>query len=58
MDFTKYPESLMKRIYTTNSVESNCLVKRIWIRSDGNFNSIEVLEINVYLQRESLMRTK
>jgi transposase-like protein len=59
MVFTKYPESLRKHIYTTNSVESiNSLVEKIRIRSDGYFNSVEVLEINIYLQRENLRRTK
>jgi transposase-like protein len=59
MAFTKYPESLRKHIYTTNSVESiNSLVEKIRIRSGSYFNSVEVLEINIYLQRENLRRTK
>jgi len=59
MVFTKYPESLRKHIYTTNSVESiNSLIEKIRIRSGGYFNSVEVLEINIYLQRENLRRTK
>jgi len=59
MAFIKYPESLRKHVYTTNSVESiNSLVEKIRIRSGGYFNSVEVLEINIYLQRENLRRTK
>jgi len=49
MAFIKYPESLRKHVYTTNSVESiNSLVEKIRIRSGGYFNSVEVLEINIY----------
>ncbi|AEM73559.1 LOW QUALITY PROTEIN: MULE transposase, conserved domain-containing protein [Caldicellulosiruptor acetigenus 6A] len=55
----KYPEELRKHIYTTNAVESiNSIIEKIRINSGGYFQSIDVLEINVYLQRENLHRTK
>lgn len=57
--FTKYPESLRKHIYTTNVVESvNSLIEKIRIKTGGYFNSVEVLEINIYLQRKNLKQTK
>jgi len=50
---------LRKHVYTTNSVESiNSLVEKIRIRSGGYFNSVEVLEINIYLQRGELEADK
>ena len=58
MVFTKYPEPLRKHIYTTNSVESvNSLIEKIRIKSGGYFNSINALEINIYLQRVNLRQT-
>lgn len=55
----KYPEELRKHIYTTNAVESiNSIIEKIRVNSGGYFQSIDVLEINVYLQRENLRRTK
>lgn len=57
--FTKYPEPLRKYIYTTNSVESiNSLIEKIRIKSGGYFSSVEMLEINIYLQRENLRQSK
>lgn len=59
MAFIKYPESLRKHIYTTNGVESiNSPIEKIRIKSGGYFNSVDVSEINIYLQRENLRRTK
>ena len=55
----KYPEDLRKHIYTTNAVESvNSIIEKIRINSGGYFQSVEVLEINIYLQRENLRRGK
>ena len=55
----KYPEELRKHIYTTNAVESvNSMIEKIRVNSGGYFQSVEVLEINIYLQRENLRRTK
>lgn len=57
--FIKYPYEIRRYIYTTNSVESvNSMIERIRIKSGGYFNSIENLEINIYLQRENLVKTK
>ncbi len=53
--FTKYPDEVRKHIYTTNAVESvNSLNEKIRIKLGGYFNSVDVLEINIYLQRENL----
>ncbi|AZT89249.1 IS256 family transposase [Caldicellulosiruptor changbaiensis] len=55
----KYPEDLRKHIYTTNAVESvNSIIEKIRINSGGYFQSVEILEINIYLQRENLRRGK
>ncbi|ADQ39611.1 transposase mutator type [Caldicellulosiruptor acetigenus I77R1B] len=57
--FTKYPDEVRKHIYTTNAVESvNSLIEKIRIKLGGYFNSVDVLEINIYLQRENLKQTK
>ncbi len=53
--FTKYLKHLRKHIYTTNVVESaNSLIEKIRIKTGRYFNSIEVLEINIYLQRKKI----
>lgn len=55
----KYPEDLRKHIYTTNAVKSvNSIIEKIRTNSGGYFQSVEVLEINIYLQRENLRRGK
>jgi transposase-like protein len=55
----KYPEDLRKHIYTTNAVESvNSIIEKIRINSGGYFQSVEILETNIYLQRENLRRGK
>ncbi|ADQ05534.1 transposase mutator type [Caldicellulosiruptor owensensis OL] len=57
--FTKYPDEVRKHIYSTNAVESvNSLIEKIRIKSGGYFNSMDILEINIYLQRENLKQTK
>ncbi len=54
----KYPEGIRKYI-STNAVESvNSMIEKIRIKSGGYFNSVETLEINIYLQRENLIKTK
>lgn len=51
----KYPEDLRKHVYTTDTVESvNSMIEKIRINSDGYFQSVDVLEINIYIQRENL----
>jgi transposase-like protein len=53
--FLKYPEEVRRHIYTTNGVESiNRLLEKIRERLGGYFQSVEILEINMYLQIESL----
>jgi len=53
--FLKYPEEIRRHIYTTNGVESiNRLLEKIRERLGGYFQSVEILEINMYLQIESL----
>ncbi|WPX09238.1 IS256 family transposase [Anaerocellum danielii] len=55
----KYPEEIRKHIYTTNAVESiNSIIEKIRIKSGGYFQSTEILEINIYLQRENFKRGK
>jgi len=34
------------------------MIEKIRVNSGGYFQSVEVLEINIYLQRENLRRTK
>ncbi|HBW60372.1 MAG TPA: IS256 family transposase, partial [Thermoanaerobacter sp.] len=36
----------------------NSMIEKIRINSGGYFQSVEVLEINIYLQRENLRRRK
>lgn len=55
----KYPEDLRKHIYTTNAVES---VTSIYWKNKNNlgayFQTVEVLETNIYSQKENLHRVK
>jgi putative transposase len=53
--FLKYPEEIGRHIYTTNGVESiNRVLEKIRERLGGYVQSVEILEINMYLQIESL----
>lgn len=57
--FTKYPYEIRRYIYTTNSAENiNSIIEKIRIKSGGYFSSVDNLEVNIYLQRENLRRTK
>ena len=57
--FVKYPKEIRKHIYTTNAVESlNSLLEKIRIRLGGYFQSVEILECNLYLQISQLKETK
>ncbi|WP_101494158.1 IS256 family transposase [Fervidobacterium thailandense] len=57
--FLNFPKPVRKHLYTTNVVESvNSLVEKIRISQGGYFNSIEVLELNIYLRRQNLKQTK
>ncbi len=55
----RYPEKIRKHIYTTNAVESiNSIIEKIRMKSGGYFQSTEILEINIYFQRENFKRGK
>jgi Transposase and inactivated derivatives len=57
--FLKYPENLRKHIYTTNPVESiNSMIERVRISLGGYFQSAEILEINILIQRDILKNSK
>ncbi len=59
LSFLKYPAEVRKYIYTTNIVENfNRRIEEIRQRLGGYFQSLEVLEINVLLQRERLLQGK
>jgi transposase-like protein len=57
--FLKYPESLRKHIYTTNPVESvNSTIEKVRINLGGYFQSVNILEINLLIQRDNLKNRK
>ena len=57
--FLKYPESLRKHIYTTNPVESvNSMIEKVRINLGGYFQSVDILEINLLIQRDNLKNRK
>ncbi len=57
LNFLKYPEEIRKYIYTTNSAENfNRRIEEIRLRLGGYFQSVEILEINLFLQRERLLQ--
>ncbi len=56
-NFLRYPEEIRKYIYTTNSAENfNRRIEEIRLRLGGYFQSVEILEVNLFLQRERLLR--
>ena len=56
-NFLRYPEDIRKYIYTTNSAENfNRRIEEIRLRLGGYFQSVEILEINLFLQRERLIQ--
>lgn len=56
-NFLRYPEDIRKYIYTTNSAENfNRRIEEIRLRLGGYFQSVEILEVNLFLQRERLLR--
>ena len=57
--FLKYPENLRKHIYTTNPVERiNSMIEKARINLGGYFQSAEILEINILVQRDILKNNK
>ncbi len=57
--FLKYPESLRKHIYTTNPVESvNSMIEKVRINLGGYFQSVDILEVNLLIQRDNLKNGK
>jgi Transposase and inactivated derivatives len=57
--FLKYPENLRRHIYTTNPVESiNSMIERARINLGGYFQSVDILEINILVQRDVLKNNK
>jgi len=59
LNFLRYPEEIRKYIYTTNTAENfNRRIEEIRLRLGGYFQSIEILEINLFLQRERLLMGK
>ena len=57
--FLKYPENLRKHIYTTNPVESvNSMIEKVRINLGGYFQSVDILEINLLIQRDNLKNGK
>lgn len=56
-NFLRYPEEIRRYIYTINSAENfNRRIEEIRLRLGGYFPSIEILEINLFLQRERLIQ--
>jgi transposase-like protein len=54
-NFLKYPEDIRRYIYTTNSAENfNRKIEEVRLRLGGYFPSVEILQINLFLQRERL----
>ncbi|MFW6132139.1 MAG: IS256 family transposase [Candidatus Aminicenantaceae bacterium] len=59
LTFIKYPESVQKYIYTTNTSENfNSLIEKIRGRMGGFFQSQDVLGINIILQLNRLKKGK
>jgi len=57
--FLKYPEEIRRYLYTTNSVENfNSRIEQIRVKLGGYFQSVEILEINLWLQRGRLKEGK
>jgi transposase-like protein len=57
--FLKYPENLRKHIYTTNPVESiNSMIEKVRINLGGYFQSVDILEVNLLIQRDNLKNEK
>ena len=57
--FLKYPEEIRRYLYTTNSVENfNSRIEQIRVKLGGYFQSVEILEINLWLQRGRLKQGK
>jgi len=57
--FLKYPENLRKHIYTTNPVESvNSMIEKVRINLGEYFQSVDILEINLLIQRDNLKNKK
>jgi len=57
--FLKYPEEIRRYLYTTNSVENfNSRREQIRVKLGGYFQSVEILEINLWLQRGRLKEGK
>jgi len=55
LSFLKYPEGVRRFIYTTNLVESfNSLMEVMRYEKRGHFQSVELLEINLYLAQRRL----
>ena len=53
--FLRYPDELRGYIYTTNSAESfNSMMEKEKYRKGGYFQSVEVLELNIFLIRERM----
>ncbi|WP_353684940.1 transposase [Thermodesulfovibrio sp. 3907-1M] len=56
-NFLRYPENIRRHIYTTNAVENfNRRIEEIRLRLGGYFQSVEILEMNLFLQRERLLQ--
>jgi transposase-like protein len=56
-NFLRYPDEIRKYIYTTNSAENfNRRIEEIRMRLGGYFQSVEILEMNLFLQRERLLQ--
>jgi len=57
--FLKYPEGIRRFIYTTNLVENfNSLMEVMRYEKRGHFQSVELLEINIYLAQRRLKEGK
>lgn len=55
--FLRYPESIRKHIYTTNPVESvNSMIEKVRVNLGGYFQSVDILEINLLIQRDNLKK--
>jgi transposase-like protein len=52
--FLKYPEEIRRYLYTTNSMKNfNRRIEQIRVKLGWYFQSVEILEINLLLQRET-----
>ena len=57
--YSRLSQEVRSHLYTTNLVESiNSMIEEILIKAGGYFKSIEILEINIFLQRECLKQSK